>query len=79
MTKITEFEYKLFCSHRLLIIDYYFLWPKDRETKEGNEIIGGGLKHLEVIEDFLPLVPILTVILKQIEEIWDLSLLVSKM
>ena len=46
-----------------------FSGPLNRETNGGNERIGGGLKQLEEIEDFLQIFS--PVKMKQMEEIGD--------
>ena len=46
-----------------------FPGPQNRETNGGNETIGGGLKQLEEIENFLQI--FYTVKMKKIEEIGD--------
>ena len=50
-----------------LIVSFY--GPSNRETNGGNETIGGGLKQLEEIEDFLQIFS--AVKMKQMEETGD--------
>ena len=50
-----------------------FSGPQNRETKEGNATIGGGLKQLDEIGDYIQIVLISSVKMKQREEIEDLS------
>ena len=48
-----------------------FSGAQNRETNGVNETIGGGLKELEEIGDFLQIVRISTVKMKQMEQIGD--------
>ena len=53
-------------------INVSFSGPQNRETNGGNETIGGRLKQLEEIGEFLQIVLIFTVKKKQMEEIGNL-------